>query len=88
MIKGNLQRATGMGLQAEAGWPVSIEEKFRQSMQIIDDALASQKSVSHLFGLFSGGHDSLCATHVASRHPRFTRAAHINTTARAEIDAE
>ena len=35
---------------------------------------------SHIFGLFSGGHDSLCACHVASKHPRFSGCVHINTT--------
>lgn len=38
-----------------------------------------RENPSHLFALFSGGHDSLCATHVASQHPRFTAAVHINT---------
>jgi len=32
-----------------------------------------------MFGLFSGGHDSLCSTHRASSHPLFTAAAHIDT---------
>lgn len=32
-----------------------------------------------VFALFSGGHDSLCATAIAARHPRFTAAVHINT---------
>jgi 3'-phosphoadenosine 5'-phosphosulfate sulfotransferase (PAPS reductase)/FAD synthetase len=34
---------------------------------------------SHVFALFSGGHDSLCSTHLASRHPRFTAVVHVNT---------
>ena len=34
---------------------------------------------SHIFGLFSGGTDSLTACHVASQHPKFTACAHINT---------
>ncbi len=34
---------------------------------------------SHVFGLFSGGHDSLCSTHIASQHPRFDGCIHINT---------
>jgi 3'-phosphoadenosine 5'-phosphosulfate sulfotransferase (PAPS reductase)/FAD synthetase len=34
---------------------------------------------SALVGLFSGGHDSLCACHVASEHPLFVGCAHINT---------
>ena len=32
-----------------------------------------------VFGLFSGGHDSLTATYIASLHPSFTAAVHINT---------
>ncbi len=34
---------------------------------------------SIVFGLFSGGHDSLCSTALAARHPRFKAAVHINT---------
>jgi 3'-phosphoadenosine 5'-phosphosulfate sulfotransferase (PAPS reductase)/FAD synthetase len=34
---------------------------------------------SHVFALFSGGHDSLCSTALASRNPHFTAAVHINT---------
>lgn len=34
---------------------------------------------SHIFGLFSGGTDSLTACHVASQHPKFSGCAHINT---------
>jgi len=34
---------------------------------------------SHVFALFSGGHDSLCATHLAAQHPSFTGVVHINT---------
>jgi len=36
-------------------------------------------SPSHVFALFSGGHDSLCSTAVAAKHPAFTAAVHINT---------
>lgn len=32
-----------------------------------------------VFGLFSGGHDSLASTAIAAQHPRFTAAVHINT---------
>lgn len=38
-----------------------------------------QHSPVGLFGLFSGGHDSFSATYVASLHPAFTAAVHINT---------
>jgi len=34
---------------------------------------------SHVFALFSGGHDSLCSSHIASQHPRFDGCIHINT---------
>ena len=35
--------------------------------------------VSRIFALFSGGHDSLCSTKIASEHPKFQAAVHINT---------
>lgn len=34
---------------------------------------------SHVFGLFSGGHDSLTACHHAAQHPAFSGCVHINT---------
>lgn len=52
---------------------------------LVDDArLIIQQAIdqynpTHLFGLFSGGHDSLCACHIASQHPRFSGVIHINT---------
>ena len=45
---------------------------------IIQEAV-EQYNPSHVFGLFSGGHDSLCACHIASQHPRFDGCIHINT---------
>lgn len=45
----------------------------------IIDASVKRHDPSHLFALFSGGHDSLCATAVAAEHPSFTAAVHINT---------
>lgn len=45
----------------------------------IMDAAIDEHSPSHVFGMFSGGHDSLCACHVASLHPRFDGCVHINT---------
>jgi 3'-phosphoadenosine 5'-phosphosulfate sulfotransferase (PAPS reductase)/FAD synthetase len=38
-----------------------------------------QENPSHVFGLFSGGHDSVCALHRIAQHPRFTAAVHLNT---------
>lgn len=47
-------------------------------MSVLDAAVA-ESGPSHVFGLFSGGHDSLCSTALAARHPRFSGAVHINT---------
>lgn len=47
-------------------------------MRALDEAVAHH-SPSHLFALFSGGHDSLCSTAVAAKHSTFTAAVHINT---------
>ena len=47
-------------------------------MSILDDAIA-EHDPSHVFALFSGGHDSLCSTALTARHPRFSAAVHINT---------
>lgn len=43
------------------------------------DAAAAEHEPSHLFALFSGGHDSLTSTALAAEHPRFAAAVHINT---------
>lgn len=42
-------------------------------------AAVREHQPSHVFALFSGGHDSLCSTAVAAMHPAFTAAVHINT---------
>jgi len=47
-------------------------------LALIDEAVEKYNPVG-VFGLFSGGHDSLCATHLASQHPLFLHAVHINT---------
>jgi 3'-phosphoadenosine 5'-phosphosulfate sulfotransferase (PAPS reductase)/FAD synthetase len=52
---------------------------IRRAHAIIDEALELHPA-SHVFGMFSGGHDSLCSSHVASLHPAFSGVAHINTT--------
>lgn len=44
--------------------------------------MSSSSSYTHIyptFGLFSGGHDSLCSTSIASKMPGFVAAVHINT---------
>ena len=45
---------------------------------MIEQAVIEQK-VGALFGLFSGGHDSLTSTAIAAEHPQFRAAVHINT---------
>ena len=47
-------------------------------LELIDQAIAST-GATHVFGLFSGGDDSLTALSVAAQHPAFTAAVHIDT---------
>ena len=54
------------------------DDRVRASHRLLDLAIAKYKPVAVL-GLFSGGHDSLTAVHVASRHSAFTAAVHLNT---------
>jgi 3'-phosphoadenosine 5'-phosphosulfate sulfotransferase (PAPS reductase)/FAD synthetase len=48
-------------------------------IEIIDQAIEKYKPIG-IYALFSGGHDSLTATHIASRHPAFSGVIHIDTT--------
>ena len=48
------------------------------SLALLDQAIEQFDPIA-VFGLFSGGHDSLTACHVASQHPKFTGCVHINT---------
>lgn len=57
-----------MNLFEKRLWPYDI---IRQAVD--------EHQPSHVFGLFSGGHDSLCACHLASRHDEFRGVIHINT---------
>lgn len=45
----------------------------------IVDAAIREWNPNQVFGLFSGGHDSLCACHIASKHPEFSGCVHIDT---------
>lgn len=45
---------------------------------MIDQAIRQWSPVA-VYGLFSGGHDSLTSTAIAAKHPAFTAAVHINT---------
>lgn len=49
-----------------------------EAKAILDEAV-EQYQPTHIFGLLSGGHDSLCATHVTCQHIYFQGAVHINT---------
>lgn len=51
---------------------------IRNASRVIDEAIKAYSPVK-VFALFSGGHDSLCATHIASLHPSFSGAVHIHT---------
>jgi 3'-phosphoadenosine 5'-phosphosulfate sulfotransferase (PAPS reductase)/FAD synthetase len=52
--------------------------KHTEARKALSDAIEAHDP-SAVFGLFSGGHDSLCSTAVAAQHTRFTAAVHINT---------
>lgn len=49
-----------------------------EALAILDRAVA-EHNPSGLWVGFSGGHDSLCAAHVASSHPLFRGCLHVNT---------
>lgn len=60
---------------------MGLAGKLAESFDILDRATGGDYgTVTHMFGLFSGGHDSVCSTHVASQHAAFTGAAHFDTT--------
>lgn len=46
--------------------------------ELLDGAIQEHRP-SHVFALFSGGHDSVCSTYVAAQHPRFSGVVHVNT---------
>lgn len=47
-------------------------------LAVIESAVAEHQPAA-VFAMFSGGHDSVCSTHVAAQHPSFTGVLHINT---------
>ncbi len=55
-----------------------ITAKTQVSLSRIMAAVEEHKPIA-VFGLFSGGHDSVTATAIASMCPQFTSACHINT---------
>ena len=58
--------------------PLEPHAAKRRAWRVIDRAVQSFEP-SHVFALFSGGHDSLCSTAIAADHPAFTAAVHVNT---------
>jgi 3'-phosphoadenosine 5'-phosphosulfate sulfotransferase (PAPS reductase)/FAD synthetase len=62
---------------------VSELELFECPNRSVSDLLAEARSIldqpTAVYGMFSGGHDSLSAVHVASQHQLFRGAVHINT---------
>lgn len=63
----------------DAAKRAEVQSKIDEANAILQEAI-DLHNPTHVFGLFSGGHDSLCATHLASKHPKFSGAVHINTT--------
>ncbi len=57
---------------------VLLERKIQTAIERISSAIEATKPIA-VFGLFSGGHDSVTATTIASLHPSFTSAVHVNT---------
>lgn len=55
-----------------------LETLIARSNRIIDRAVRTHK-LTALIALFSGGPDSIVATHIASQHPLFRGCIHINT---------
>jgi 3'-phosphoadenosine 5'-phosphosulfate sulfotransferase (PAPS reductase)/FAD synthetase len=60
------------------GPPLFPEEMLTTAIGIIDRAVTEHK-ITKVFGLLSGGHDSTTAVSVASQHPAFAGAVHLNT---------
>jgi 3'-phosphoadenosine 5'-phosphosulfate sulfotransferase (PAPS reductase)/FAD synthetase len=74
------RRAKSRGTAGQAGlFPAfRLDDPEADARAILDGAVELHRP-SAIVGLFSGGHDSLCACHVASRHPLFAGCAHVNT---------
>ena len=64
-------REKGSGLQRTGAGMTSTLDR------LLTEAVSVHRPAA-VFALFSGGHDSLCSTTIASRHPQFTAAVHIN----------
>jgi 3'-phosphoadenosine 5'-phosphosulfate sulfotransferase (PAPS reductase)/FAD synthetase len=54
------------------------QRRLIEARAILDEAIEVHRP-THIFGMLSGGHDSLSATHFVSQYPQFSGAVHINT---------
>ena len=57
---------------------LSLEDKIEEAHQILRDCFAEHEPIE-VWGCFSGGYDSLVATHVAASSGLMTAAIHLNT---------
>ena len=58
--------------------PVPCSDPVAEGLGVLAGAVEAYRPVK-VFALFSGGHDSLCSAHLASRSPRFDGCVHIDT---------
>jgi 3'-phosphoadenosine 5'-phosphosulfate sulfotransferase (PAPS reductase)/FAD synthetase len=56
-----------------------LELREKSAIARIDKALSENPKIKGLWALYSGGHDSLVSTYVASLHPLFKGVIHVNT---------
>lgn len=59
--------------------PRPLNHKVADARAILDEAI-EEHGLEIMFGMFSGGHDSLIATHLASQYRQFRAACHIPTS--------
>jgi len=52
--------------------------RLEGGVSAIEQAIASYQPAC-ILALFSGGHDSVCSTHLAAQHPAFKAVVHVNT---------
>lgn len=55
-----------------------VKDPIARAARILDVAIRRHNPVA-VFAMFSGGHDSVCAAHVASQRPEFSGCVHVNT---------
>jgi 3'-phosphoadenosine 5'-phosphosulfate sulfotransferase (PAPS reductase)/FAD synthetase len=73
-----MQLELELGLKSGAITPKPIINKIWDSLKIIEDAVIEYR-IDAIYGLFSGGHDSLVNAFITSKHPKFKGVLHIDT---------